>query len=210
MSSHHIVRDQQEPALIIQQIELFPISILHSLLEWLPTVICIENSIEKYTIYGHKLDIALVSFENLKFWERSLQSQQPVEVLNVKMDCAVQKSIKLLTERGHRAINIITTENSLSNVIEELKKWFDKLDLVVYTESKRYVIQKTSVFQKWVPSDSELWIRSLSSNSYVTTFGFDEDLKSKSLNGTFHLKHSNEGRIAIQCLGTPYMVIENL
>jgi hypothetical protein len=40
MSSHHFVRDQQEPALLILALEAFTYDSLGELLEWVPTVIC--------------------------------------------------------------------------------------------------------------------------------------------------------------------------
>ncbi len=46
MSSHHIVRDDQEPALIIANGEACSAELLGQLLEWSPLVIVLDSAIE--------------------------------------------------------------------------------------------------------------------------------------------------------------------
>ena len=47
MSSHHIVRDDQEPALIIANGEVCSSELLGQLLEWSPIVIVLDSAIER-------------------------------------------------------------------------------------------------------------------------------------------------------------------
>lgn len=210
MSSHHIVRDQQEPALIIHLLSKFPVGTLHSLLEWSPTVVCVENSIEQYTTYGHKLDVAVVSFENIEFWKKELQNQQPVDVLGITDDHSLHKSLEILNERGHRAINIITEDQFVFSIIHELQKWLEQVDLVIYSETSRYVIQKTYLFQKWMPAGSQLFIRPIVEDSEFSTSGFNTNVKGEIITGPVALLKSEEGNVAIQCSHTPYLIAENM
>ena len=47
MSSHHIVRDDQEPALIIANGEACSMNLLHQLLEWSPLVVVLDSAIDR-------------------------------------------------------------------------------------------------------------------------------------------------------------------
>ena len=54
MSSHHIVRDDQAPALIIANGEACSEELLGQLLEWSPTVIVLDAAIERVIKLGSK------------------------------------------------------------------------------------------------------------------------------------------------------------
>ena len=47
MSSHHIVRDDQEPALIIANGAACSIELLGQLLEWSPLVVVLDSAMER-------------------------------------------------------------------------------------------------------------------------------------------------------------------
>ncbi len=56
MSSHHIVREKQEPALLVLGLDSFSDELLGQLLEWSPTVIVTELTAERINAYGIKID----------------------------------------------------------------------------------------------------------------------------------------------------------
>ncbi len=56
MSSHHIVREKQEPALLVLGLDNFPNELLGQLLEWSPTVITTSQTAEKLIVNGIKID----------------------------------------------------------------------------------------------------------------------------------------------------------
>lgn len=55
MSSHHFVKENQEPALLILCTEAIPFEKLQEILEWSPTVITTEGCIEKVLGWGIKM-----------------------------------------------------------------------------------------------------------------------------------------------------------
>ncbi len=63
MSSHHIVRDDQEPALIIANGASCNIELLGQLLEWSPLVIVLDSAIERVLALEIKVDILLGDFD---------------------------------------------------------------------------------------------------------------------------------------------------
>jgi thiamine pyrophosphokinase len=62
MSSHHIVREKQEPALLVLGMDNFSDELLGQLLEWSPTVIATEIMAEKLNANGIKIDCVIVDF----------------------------------------------------------------------------------------------------------------------------------------------------
>ncbi|MEB0250004.1 thiamine pyrophosphokinase, partial [Mucilaginibacter sp. 5B2] len=57
MSSHHIVREKQEPALLLLSLDNFSEELLGQLLEWSPTVIATPLIAEQMNSYEIKIDI---------------------------------------------------------------------------------------------------------------------------------------------------------
>ena len=64
MSSHHIVRDDQEPALIIANGAACSEELLGQLLEWSPLVIVLDSAIERVIKLGIKIDVLLGDFDS--------------------------------------------------------------------------------------------------------------------------------------------------
>ena len=63
MSSHHIVRDDQEPALIIANGASCNNELLGQLLEWSPLIIVLDSAIERVIELNIKVDVLLGDFD---------------------------------------------------------------------------------------------------------------------------------------------------
>lgn len=63
MSSHHIVREKQEPALLVLGVDNFSEELLGQLLEWSPTVITTPHTAEKLDTFGIKVDWVITDGE---------------------------------------------------------------------------------------------------------------------------------------------------
>ncbi|BDD00109.1 hypothetical protein [Persicobacter psychrovividus] len=59
MSSHHIIRDNQEPALLILQLAPTDEAFLDQILEWSPTVITTTDYYERVIMHGIKVDLVV-------------------------------------------------------------------------------------------------------------------------------------------------------
>ncbi|HBK84253.1 MAG TPA: thiamine diphosphokinase, partial [Flavobacterium sp.] len=81
MSSHHIVRDDQEPALIIANGAACSTELIGQLLEWSPLVIVLDAAIERVLELGIKVDVLLGDFDrgfNASYYQ---ESQYPIEIV---------------------------------------------------------------------------------------------------------------------------------
>ena len=63
MSSHHIVRDDQEPALIIANGAVCKPELLGQLLEWSPLVVVLDSAMERVMELDVKVDVLLIVTE---------------------------------------------------------------------------------------------------------------------------------------------------
>lgn len=209
MSSHHIVRDEQEPALILHRLGDFPESTLQSLLEWSPTVLCCQPVIEQFTSMGYKLDVALVNLIHHDRYKEHLSHQFPVKILTSSNNDFLNTALDTLDRDQHSAVNVVTDDKSSPEVIQLLDQWMAKLDMVVLTETERMLIVKTKTFRKWVAKGTSIGLQSLRGESRWVTKGFDHDISD--LEAYDHqLSKTEEGEVSIHCQHPPYLIIEEL
>ncbi|MGB0525453.1 MAG: hypothetical protein ACPGJS_20930 [Flammeovirgaceae bacterium] len=150
MSSHHIVRDEQEPALILASPELLNAEWLGDLLAWSPVVLILEPALAKALSLGIKLDIVLCHSTSEAAVREQVEFQQPIEVMGTT-DVTVAKGIEILASRQHKAINI-------SQLIEEpfTPSFHQELDLVYYVGTGRVVRSTRNGFEKWFRKGSRI------------------------------------------------------
>ena len=89
MSSHHIVREKQEPALIIANGEACSEDLLGQLLEWSPFVLVLDGAIDRVLNRGIKIDVLFGDFDHLDIDLEDLKSSQfPIEIIHkiIKFD----------------------------------------------------------------------------------------------------------------------------
>ena len=102
MSSHHIVREKQEPALLIMSLDGFESENLGQILEWSPTLIVNEEIYELVDSMGIKIDAVLTKDPHFYTQESTkliLSNSEPLE-----------DALKFLVGEHYPAVNIITNE----------------------------------------------------------------------------------------------------
>ncbi len=77
MSSHHIVRENQEPMLFVAGYD-FSWKLLDELLEWSPLLIADEEAAEKLNSAGIKMDALLCASANLFAAKELYAHQEPI------------------------------------------------------------------------------------------------------------------------------------
>ncbi|WP_184543910.1 thiamine diphosphokinase [Mucilaginibacter sp. FT3.2] len=146
MSSHHIVREKQEPALLVLGMNNFEEELLGQLLEWSPTVITTPDTAEKLNSFGIKVDWIIGDAA-----EGDLQSD--VKLIPVNNDSLAVAALKFLTANSYPAVNIITDAPGLS----EFLPYAAKINLVIFnSEQKIYPV--TTGFSKWKPAGEQIEI----------------------------------------------------
>lgn len=159
MSSHHIVREKQEPALLILGIDSFSDELLGQLLEWSPTVIVTPQTAEKVHAYGIKIDWLVTD-------QKSLLFQSDIKLIPLGSDSEVEAAIKYLIIHGYSAVNIITDELQLKDYLY----FIDKINMVIYHRNQK-VYAINSGFSKWKPAGETIQL--ISEPQHLHTSGLE-------------------------------------
>ncbi|MDB5156947.1 MAG: hypothetical protein JWR50_1654 [Mucilaginibacter sp.] len=160
MSSHHIVREKQEPALLVLGLDSFDNEQLGQLLEWSPTVITTSVTAEKLNVQGIKIDLIITD-------EAESNLQSDIKNLPVDTKTVIAAAMDHLIAKGYPAVNVVTDEFDLA----EYLPFANKINLVIfYQQQKIYTI--TSGFSKWKPAGED--IRILSKAGQLKTTGLEK------------------------------------
>lgn len=149
MSSHHFVKEQQEPALLILDTKGFGYETIASLLEWSPTVLVAQEEVLTVISWGIKIDLILAQMDFQKSNYHLLEEQYPIKFLNVANNEFLEQGLQYLIATKHSAVNIIGFDHQDVFGLEE-KLTF--LDLVIWDAPMRYFPIKNGVFKKWFSS----------------------------------------------------------
>ena len=161
MSSHHIVRDDQEPALIIANGAACSKELMGQLLEWSPFVVVLDSAIDRVLNLGIKVDVLLGDFDRDFNPDIYKESQFPLEIIHTpnqdKTD--LEKAFDFLIERGHQAVNVIwatgkRADHTITN-ITNIVRYRNILKIVILDDhSKIFLLPEK--FQKWYPKNTPL------------------------------------------------------
>jgi thiamine pyrophosphokinase len=140
MSSHHIVREKQEPALLVLGLDNFSDELLGQLLEWSPTVITTLQTAEKLVAYGITIDW-IVGRE----FDEGLQPD--VKRISSENGTLTRDALAFLVTNNFPSVNIVTDEFKL----EDYRYFPDGIDLVIFFDNKKIYPVRTG-YNKWKPA----------------------------------------------------------
>lgn len=150
MSSHHIVREDQEPALLIADAHAISFEIIQELLEWSPTVLVVEKALQEVLTWGIKIDVVIAPVGNIPQLTEALHDQFPLKLISCQgEDDAIATALYFLIAAKQRAVNIISLEQ-----LERFESF--PLDLAVFQSDKRWSFIRSGIFEKWVPAGRTL------------------------------------------------------
>lgn len=174
MSSHHIVRDDQEPALIIANGEACSSELMGQLLEWSPIVIVLDSAIERVLELGIKVDVLLGDFDRGFEPEYYIEKQYPLEIVYApnqdKTD--LEKAFDYLIEKDHKAVNVIwatgrRADHTITN-LTNIVAYRNLLKIVVLDDySKVYLLPNN--FEKWFTANTILSLIPIGKVTGITT-----------------------------------------
>jgi thiamine pyrophosphokinase len=173
MSSHHIVREKQEPALLVLGLDNFDDEQLGQLLEWSPTLITTAFTAEKLNAYGIKVDWIITDDANTDL-------QSDIKYLPVGDDTIIQAALQYLITQGYPAVNIVTDDLGLPDYLP----FASQINLVIfYNQQKTYAIN--SGFSKWKPRGEIISVLSAANNIKTTGLAQTGDSIYKTLGDGF-------------------------
>lgn len=154
MSSHHIVRDDQEPALIIANGAECSMELLGQLLEWSPIVIVLDNAIDRVLQLDIKIDVLLGDFDDNFNPDIYKEKQFPLEIVYAKNQdkTDLEKAFDYLIEKGHKAVNVVwatgkRADHTITN-ITSIVQYRNKLKIVLLDDHSKVFLLPPK-FEKW-------------------------------------------------------------
>lgn len=197
MSSHHIVRDDQEPALIIANGAECSRELLGQLLEWSPLVIVLDNAMPRVMELGIKVDVLLGDFDRGFDAEYYRSQQYPLEIVHTpdqdKTD--LEKAFEYLIGRGFPAVNVIwatgrRADHTITN-ITNIVRFRDQLKIVILDDHSK-VFLLPSKFEKWYPSGTPLSLIPIGKVSGINSKNLKYELNNDELTIGYRTGSSNE------------------
>ena len=193
MSSHHIVKENQEPALLILNTEAIPFEKLQELLEWSPTIIITESCLEKVLSWGIKIDVVLAPAERIQSLTQTLHHQVPIQFISFKDEREIIASvIEFLKSSHQKAANVLA--NTWGD-FENLQ--ITNLDCELFFEGKRWSFARDLRFRKWYERDVQL-------------YAYPNSIQFSSITGASKsLRSENNGVVQLESI-TPFWVGEEV
>ncbi len=146
MSSHHFVKEHQEPALIIANGQACKTSLLEQFLEWSPYVIVLDGAYEKVNSLGIKYDVVLGDFDSVNPAMDILANQPNIEIKHVpdqdKTD--LEKALDFLIEKGQKSVNIVWAtgyrmDHTFNNICT-IGKYHKKINAVLFDDYSKIMV----------------------------------------------------------------------
>ncbi|WP_447637595.1 thiamine diphosphokinase [Flavobacterium microcysteis] len=196
MSSHHIVRDDQEPALIIANGASCSSELMGQLLEWSPLVIVLDSAIERVLPLGIKVDVLLGDFDNGLDIEYYKTLQFPLEIVYApdqeKTD--LEKAFDYLIEKGHKAVNVVwatgrRADHTITNMTN-IVRFQDKLKIVILDDYSK-IFQLPKRYEKWYPKGFPISIIPVGTVHGITSTNLDYLLHDETLTMGYRTGSSN-------------------
>jgi thiamine pyrophosphokinase len=207
MSSHHIVRDDQEPALIIANGAACSTELMGQLLEWSPLVIVLDSAIDRVIELGIKVDVLLGDFDRGFDPEYYRELQYPLEIVHTpdQNQTDLEKAFEYLVGRNFPAANVIwatgrRADHTITN-ITNIVRFRNKLKIVMLDDhSKVFVLPKK--YEKWYPSGTPLSLIPVGEVHGISSKNLKYQLNNDTLTIGYRTGSSNEaladGIVAIE------------
>ncbi len=159
MSSHHIVKEDQEPALVIDHFDGISLNQMEQLLEWSPTVIAHVDNFDAIIGQNIKIDVL--------FSHQAIDLPQD-HVLRLPLSGEfLDGALSYLIDRDYQAVNIVSKGVSP----EVLLRYAKDTNVALLGNGLRISVVKQR-FSKWKPQGESLYV--YGDNPVIATEGLTQ------------------------------------
>jgi hypothetical protein len=192
MSSHHFVKEDQEPALLIVNPTAISFEKIQELLEWSPTVIVSAEAIITVQGWGIKMDAVLCLEGQQEELAVNLADQVPIRFITFREEMnTLSVGYDFLRTSNYKAVNVLVERLADLEVIQR----FSFIDVEVFFDQKRWVYIESGRFEKWLPQGNQLSIYPI---VQTTLLNLDQ-----------HLTSIQDGKVKLES-ASPFWVGEEL
>ncbi|GAB5526758.1 MAG: thiamine diphosphokinase [Roseivirga sp.] len=209
MSSHHIVRDEQEPALLIADPSALSLEYVEHLLEWSPTVIVTESALKEVLKWGIKIDVVVAAMSSLEQLKPGLQEQSPVQLLGFESDDLLACAYIFLVDKSYHAVNVLADIYN-SAVLDLSKSFKASMDSIIFYNDQKWSYIHSGAYSKWVTTGHHIGIHPVAANTFFRSEGFYTDWENEMLLEPIELTAEITGKVTLQTNSKPLWVVEEV
>ena len=209
MSSHHIVRDEQEPALLIDDAKTLSLEFIELLLEWSPTVVVTTNALDEVLHWGIKIDVVIAKFEQVEELKPRLKPQSPVKLLAFESNDLLNAGFVYLLDNRYPAVNVLADIFN-TRILDMVKELSAEIDTVLFYNNQKWVYVKNGLFQKWVNTGQFFGIHPIIPGTYFKSEGFYTEMNNEPYLEPFELTAETTGKVRVQSNEKPFWLIEDV
>ena len=192
MSSHHFVKEDQEPALLIVNPTAISFEKIQELLEWSPTVIVNGKAVSTVQGWGIKIDVVLCLEGQQEELAVRLADQVPIRFITFAEEMNILSvGYDLLRNSNYKAVNVLVERLADLEVIQR----FCFIHVEVFFDQKRWVYIESGRFEKWLSQGNQLSIYPI---VQTTLLNLDQ-----------HLTSIQDGKVKLES-ASPFWVGEEL
>jgi len=187
MSSHHIIRENQEPALLIENLSGIDTESLGQLLEWSPRVVVKDTVLRE--ILTLEIHVDLVFYPANDMPVRDLQAGS---MLKPYSEDFITEALSYLKTIGTNEVHLIGSLNLL-NQLNEINHTL----VTLFAEHKKFY-KVSSGFSKWLPKNEEIHLP-VPETSIQTTglIRMSDTLYKTCEDGLFHIYFENRNTLIL-------------
>ena len=154
MSSHHFVKEGQEPALLL--LEPVSLSLVQPLLEWAPLVIVADQAIDEVMRWGIKIDVVMASESPSETTRQKLLFQAPLKIFTCQKSDDIETALYFLLSTKQQAVTIVTGDPF--SLFQRLGNFSDKISISLLTEKTKWSVITSGRYKKWLTGGSILFL----------------------------------------------------
>jgi len=154
MSSHHVIRDEQEPPVFVLS-ENFDVDILNELLGWAP-LLYVESSLYKwFQARNIKVDGIILLEDDKKEEYQGISKYY----LNALKDNLLELVLHVINKRSFTAFNLFCDETQEKELIKEARIGLEKhLPFTTFNGKRKTLVTFKTKLVKWLPAGQQLQI----------------------------------------------------
>lgn len=213
MSSHYLVKDGQEPALIIANGEECSISLAEQLLSWSPLVLVLDGAYDRVLRLGWKMDVVIGDLDSIG----SAIPEVDIECVHIQEQDSsdLEKALVWLKSQGVMEANVIwATGQRLDHTLHNLSVLgrFPDMRVVLYDDhSKAYLLPER--FSKHFSANDKLSLIPLGKVDGISTRNLAFPLEEEALDLLDRMGTSNhvvsDGLVEIRYRSGSLIMIES-
>ena len=198
MSSHHTIRENQEPAVFLLETEAIDSEMLRDVLEWSPLLICSEPCLAWILEQGLKIDAVIAKKEQKDEIFHLLSHQLPVRYI-VQEDSSLQNGLAYIASTQNPSCYLFADWNAYLPFAEEV--FLSTTNITWLRGQQQAFLLKNRAYSKWYAIGTTVEIIPVSTACEITI-----NEEKKILKERFFLKIEKDQFVQFDLKGICFLV----